>query len=336
MSAMVSSETAYWCNLGAACEKQGQLEAAAEYFGRALNLQPEVSELWHNLGNVRKGQGNLQEAVACYRRALGLDPSNAAAHNNLAIALIGNDGRFHENLKEAIAHFRAALSISPGDTATAANLAVAQTRLDRQSVVDDFHKLYYGSYILQRTYWLGVITSKHPGDLWIYQEILWETRPELIVEAGTYEGGSALFLASMCDLLGIGQVLTIDIEHRQGRPAHPRIRYVLGGSTEERTLQTVRESSAARVMVILDSDHSQAHVARELEVYAPLVSPGCYLIVEDTNVNAYSMFPGSTGPGGPAEAVAAFLPSHPEFEIDASREKFFITGNPGGYLKKKS
>ncbi len=334
MANFVSRETAYWSNLGEVCERQDQLDAAAEHFGRALGLQPELWQLWYNLGNVRKRQGHFQDATTCYREAIRLNPNDAAIHNNLAIALVGQDCRFHENLEEAVSHFRAALEISPGDEGTAANVAAAQGNLDKLSVVQDFHKLYYRSYILQRTYWLGILTSKHPTDLWVYQEILWETRPELIVEAGTFEGGSALYLASICDLLGTGEVVTIDIEHRQNRPAHPRIRYVLGSSLEERTIEMVR-ASAKRIMVILDSDHSQAHVARELELYAPLVTPGCYLIVEDTNPNAYPMFPKGTGPGGPAEAVAGFLPDHPEFEVDRSREKFFTTGNPGGYLKKK-
>src|SRR5262249_22935896 len=101
MSSFVFRETAYWSSLGEACEQQGQLEAAAEHFGRALSLQPELWQPWFNLGKVRQRQGNLEDAVACYREAIRLNPDEPAAHNNLAIALVGPDCRFHENLKEA-------------------------------------------------------------------------------------------------------------------------------------------------------------------------------------------------------------------------------------------
>ena len=142
-----------------------------------------------------------------------------------------------------------------------------------------------------------------------------ETRPELVVETGTYRGGSAFFLASICDLLGAGEVVSIDIEPvRDDYPAHPRITY-LGGrsSTDPDVVADVRaRAEGKRTLVILDSDHSQAHVEAELAEYAPLVPVGCYVIVEDSNIGQIrkDLLP------GPLEAIEAFLARTDEFEID--------------------
>lgn len=101
--------------------------------------------------------------------------------------------------------------------------------------VASFHLLYYDSmdtWMWMNT-WFGIPTQKSPLDLWVYQEILWETRPDLIVESGTACGGSALFLATVLDRLGGGSICTIDIADVLGRPEHPRIRYILGSSTAD-------------------------------------------------------------------------------------------------------
>jgi cephalosporin hydroxylase len=172
---------------------------------------------------------------------------------------------------------------------------------------------------------------KCPLDLWIYQEILWEVRPDLVIETGTHLGGSALFLAGVMDAIGHGEVVSIDTAAR-ARPAHPRIRYLQGSSTDDATLARVGAEAAASRLVVLDSDHDAPHVAREIALYAPLVTVGSYLIVEDTNLNGNPASP-AFGPG-PREAVAAFLRESDAFEIDRSREKFLMTFNPGGYLKR--
>jgi cephalosporin hydroxylase len=181
---------------------------------------------------------------------------------------------------------------------------------------------------------MGVAALKCPFDLWIYQEILHETRPDVILETGTARGGSALYLASILDLLGSGEVVTIDIVRRPEWPTNPRVTYVTGSSTSAAVLEEVRRRIAGkpRVMVILDSDHKKDHVLGELAAYAPFVTRGAYLIVEDTNINGRPVFPGF-GPG-PGEAVDEFLASNRAFERDPSRERFFVTFNPGGYLKR--
>ena len=201
-------------------------------------------------------------------------------------------------------------------------------------VVDAFHRLYYDRHetTWTSTSWLGTTVLKCPLDLWNYQEILAETRPDLIIETGTHVGGSALYMAGICDLIGNGRIVTVDIEDRPARPVHGRITYVEGSSTSAEVLDQVTAfvQDAERVMVILDSDHSREHVLRELELYAPLVSKGCYLVVEDTNVNGHPVVPGF-GPG-PMEALNEFLSGSNDFEVDRSREKLMLTFNPSGYL----
>jgi cephalosporin hydroxylase len=177
--------------------------------------------------------------------------------------------------------------------------------------------------------------AKCPLDLWIYQEILFERRPGLIVETGTYYGGSALFLASMLDLIGSGRVISIDTGWDPNPPAHPRIEYRTGSSVAPEIVDGVREAvqPGERVMVILDSDHSRDHVLAELRAYSPLVTPGDYLVVEDTNINGNPVKP-DFGPG-PREAVEEFLAQNGDFDVDDSREKFFMTFSPGGYLRRR-
>jgi cephalosporin hydroxylase len=209
-----------------------------------------------------------------------------------------------------------------------------------QEIVDRFHLLYYSDHkrTVANTFWRGVQTAKCPLDLWIYQEILFERRPDVIVETGTYMGGSAYYLASMCDLLDTGRVITVDIKKRRPErlPQHPRIDYRNGSSVEPEVVAGVADSiqPGERAMVILDSDHRFDHVAAELRAYSPLVTPGDYLIVEDTNVNGHPIRPGH-GPG-PMEAVDEFLAGADDFEIDPAREKFYMTFNPRGYLRRRA
>ena len=205
----------------------------------------------------------------------------------------------------------------------------------RDAIVDRFHRLYYNDPGTWRaTYWLGVLAWKCPLDLWVYQEIMQELRPQLIIECGTAHGGSANFLASICDLLGCGEIVTIDIESQPGRPVHPRITYILGSSTDPEVIAQVRAMvpTAGNVLVILDSDHRAPHVERELSAYADMVTLGSYLIVEDTNINNHPVLDGF-GPG-PMEAVSAFLEANHQFVIDEARQKYHLTFNPRGYLRR--
>jgi cephalosporin hydroxylase len=203
-----------------------------------------------------------------------------------------------------------------------------------------------------------------PQDMVAVQELVWATRPDLIIETGIAHGGSLVMSASMlalldmCDAIESGavfdprashrRVIGVDIDirshNRRAIEAHPmasRIEMIAGSSVAPDVIATVqqRATSFARVMVLLDSNHTHDHVLAELEAYAPLVACGCYCVVFDTSIDDVpkSMFPDRPwGPGdNPKSAVHAFLRSHSEFQIDASiHNKLLITVAPDGYLKR--
>lgn len=213
----------------------------------------------------------------------------------------------------------------------------AKSAKAEKRIVSEFHKLYFNGKERtwkNNTFWLNVPVAKCPLDLWVYQEIISETKPDVIIETGSAYGGSALFLASICDLANRGRVMTIDIEEQSGRPEHSRIQYLAGSSTSEEIVAEVKDliGTDERVMVILDSDHRAEHVRKELDLYSGLVSVNCYLIVEDTNINGHPVMP--LYGDGPLEAVEQFLRTEQGFVVDRQREKFFMTFNPKGYLRR--
>lgn len=196
--------------------------------------------------------------------------------------------------------------------------------------------------------WLGRPVIQFPQDLAAIQEIIWETKPDIIIETGIAHGGSLIFYASIQQLLaGNGRVLGVDIDIREHNRAeiesHPmfgRIDMIEGSSIDESIAAQVfaAASSADRVMVVLDSNHTHEHVLRELELYAPLVTKGCYLVVCDTLIETMpeGSFPDrSWGKGNnPATAVSAFLASTDRFEVATEIDaKLQISVAPGGYLK---
>ena len=196
--------------------------------------------------------------------------------------------------------------------------------------------------------WLGRPVIQFPQDLAALQEIIWSTCPDLIIETGIAHGGSLVFHASILHLLGNeGRVLGVDIDIRDHNRAeietHPlfeRIDMIQGSSIEDDIAVRVAEtaSKAGQVMVVLDSNHTHAHVLRELELYAPLVTRDCYLVVCDTLIEDMpdGAFPDrSWGKGdNPRTALNAFLETTDRFEIDTSMDaKLQISVAPGGYLK---
>jgi cephalosporin hydroxylase len=204
-------------------------------------------------------------------------------------------------------------------------------------IVVQFHELYYGRWSQGadtiNLSWFGHKLQKSPLDMWIYQELLAQTRPDFVIETGTFCGGSGLYFAMILDHIGHGHVITIDITAQPNRPQHPRISYIGGSSTDELIIAQVREAVRGdRAMVVLDSDHSAAHVYDEMIAYSPFVQTGDYLIVEDTNINGHPVLP-DFGPG-PAEAVDRFLSNGDEFMVDSRCERFLMTLHPGGYLRR--
>jgi cephalosporin hydroxylase len=206
--------------------------------------------------------------------------------------------------------------------------------LTEQAVIDEFQEIWRRCGDLGRVTYFGIPILKNPVDLLAYQQIVFDTMPDIIIETGTCFGGSALYLAHLCELMGKGHVITIDQERQTPlMPEHRRLSYVTGDSVVDATLARVTAMvGALRGLVILDSDHAFLHVLREMRAYAPLVARGSYLIVEDTNINGHPIYKGY-GPG-PWEAVEVFLEDNPAgWEIDMNRE-YLGTYNPRGFLKR--
>lgn len=187
------------------------------------------------------------------------------------------------------------------------------------------------------TTWLRVPLVKTPADIVVFQQIIAETLPEVIVETGVYVGGSAMLFASLQEALGIdGKVIAVDVDlsvvHESVRD-HPRIELIEGSSTDPEILERIRrECEGRRVMVDLDSDHRAHHVLEELRMYSELVSPGSYLVVEDGFMGGRPVRPDAVP--GPSEALEAWFADDPPFEVDRWRERFLLTQNPRGYLRR--
>lgn len=211
-------------------------------------------------------------------------------------------------------------------------------RDNNKETIHDFNKLWHetrdGTWHTSK--WLGVKILKNPCDLMIYQELITKLRPALIIETGTCFGGSALFLGTICQAIGAGTVVSIDINLPKSRVKHPRVQFYKGSSVHRRTIDHVKKlvrQYKGHVMVILDSNHKKDHVLKELELYSKFVTKGSYLIVEDTDINKRVRFDHGPGPG---DAVDEWLPKNPNFKVDEECEKYFLSFNPGGYLKRCS
>jgi cephalosporin hydroxylase len=215
----------------------------------------------------------------------------------------------------------------------------------------DFEDLINRSAPFRYTYnfrWLGRPIIQFPQDLVALQEIVWETRPEVIIETGIAHGGSLVFYASLLQLLaGDGFVLGVDIDIRQhnrteieAHPLAPRIKMIEGSSVDAAIVARVRDAiGGRRAMVVLDSNHTYEHVLKEIQLYSPFVSDGCYLVVLDTIVERMpkDLFPDRPwGPGdNPMTAVDAFLKTTDQFVIDQEiDDKLLFTVAPRGYLKR--
>jgi cephalosporin hydroxylase len=198
--------------------------------------------------------------------------------------------------------------------------------------------------------WLGLPIIQMPPDIVALQEVIWATKPQLIIEAGVARGGSVILEASILELIGDGEVVAIDIDirahNRKAIESHPlsrRITLIEGSSLDAEVIAQVQQlaSGLERVMVVLDSNHTHDHVLAELEAYAPLVSDGQYLVVADTVVEripTQEHRPRPWGPGdNPETALLAYRAAHPDmgFEVDAHLDaKLLLTSTPGGYLRR--
>lgn len=200
---------------------------------------------------------------------------------------------------------------------------------EKQKIVVDFTRLLNSSMtIMQEHRFLGIKTWQNPFDVWVTQEIIAETKPEVIVETGTFRGGSSLMWAMYLDQVSPGgRVITIDVQDKR-RPLakeHPlaeRVDFLLGSSTAPEIVAEVKKRvEGKRVLFILDSLHTKEHVADELAAYADLVPVGGYVIVQDTAVGA-------------GDAAREFVARNDAYEIDKSRERLLYTLNHDGFVKR--
>jgi cephalosporin hydroxylase len=201
---------------------------------------------------------------------------------------------------------------------------------------------------------MGRPIIQYPQDLVALQEIIWEVKPDLIIETGVAHGGSAVFFASLLELNALSggpkdaEVWCVEIDLRThnrealvAHPMYPRLRIFDGSSVDEKIALVIAEKAATcqRVMVILDSNHTHEHVLGELNLYAPLVSVGSYCVVFDTVIEDLDGVEFVDRPWGkgdnPKTAVAEFMKTNSDFIVDyAIDEKLLISSAPGGYLKR--
>jgi cephalosporin hydroxylase len=183
------------------------------------------------------------------------------------------------------------------------------------------------------TSWLGRAIATAPTDLLAYQEIISVVRPDFVIETGTGDGARALFLASMCELVGHGQVVAVGESLAADRPRHDRLQYLEGVAHDAETASAVGGIVGdGGALVVLGSCADRATTVREFQAYAPFVPVGSYVIVTDTIVNGHPVWP-AFGPG-PLEGVKQILTSHGEFVSDSRMEKYSLTFNPGGFLHR--
>jgi cephalosporin hydroxylase len=212
---------------------------------------------------------------------------------------------------------------------------------DRRQLIDRFLQLWTSP--LEKTVfknrWLGVETLQNPNDMWITQEILFEVKPDFLVETGTYHGGSAALWAMILEQINPdARVITIDIEDQvtEARKLdifRRKVDFLIGGSTNPEIVAEVkRRTKGKKVVVLLDSAHDKDHVLNELNAYSPLVGVGSYVIVQDTVVNGHPIWP-QHGPG-PYEAVEEFLATNDQFKTDRARERMLVTLCRKGYLRR--
>jgi cephalosporin hydroxylase len=197
--------------------------------------------------------------------------------------------------------------------------------------------------------WMGRPVIQYPQDMIAMQEIIWQVKPELVIETGIAHGGSLIYYASLLELIGKGEVLGIDIDIREHNrreiekhPMFKRIKMIEGSSIDSNVFEKVRHTAAGRqgVVVCLDSNHTHDHVLTELRLYSSLVTPGSYIVAFDTIVEDLPEgYFSQKRPWGisnnPRTAVDEFLEENNNFQVDESIDnKLLISVAPRGFLKR--
>ncbi len=200
--------------------------------------------------------------------------------------------------------------------------------------------------LMYEPYWLGVRIIQLPEDIVAMQELLWQIKPDLVIECGIAHGGSLILTASILELIGKGTVLGVDVDIRQhnrviieSHPLWPRIAMIEGSSIDPAVVERVHKAAAGMqtVVVVLDSNHTAKHVAGEIEAYKGLVTEGSYLVVMDGAQALVSDIPRGNPDwkaDNPMIAIRRFLASDKSFEVDRKFERFGVTSVPSGFLKR--
>ena len=258
------------------------------------------------------------------------------AREAVLASIAGGRGRVFSDLRDAE-------TLLYAQEKTAEILEARDTQLsltDQKRILSLWHDLG----IWDNMWFLGIRIKKNPMDLWMMQQIIGEVEPDFIIEAGTDHGGSALFWAASLELLGLqdSRVITIDIADRTESVSQrglwqKYVEFIHSSSTDPETVDAIaRRVKGKRVLVVLDSNHAANHVLEELRMYGPLVTPGSYLVVEDTNIDGVPVSP-EFGPG-PMTAVLEYMATGGDglYEVDLARESFVLTFNPGGWLRRRA
>lgn len=205
------------------------------------------------------------------------------------------------------------------------------TRLDM--TLREWIERYQREIVFERVQYRGVSTWKNVLDLWVYQEIIWETEVEIVVEIGARHGGTTLWLSDLLrNFRGeSAAVISIDLE-RPALQLPANVHFICGDSIAPETVTETRSICGGRkTMVIADGNHAAHHVLEEMRLYGPLVSEGSYFIAEDGIVDVMEW---KEHAPGPFVAARQFVSETDEFVIDRSREKFLLTYAPDGFLKR--
>jgi cephalosporin hydroxylase len=218
------------------------------------------------------------------------------------------------------------------------------TALSNRKTIERFGRLYYATQPYAHSEFLGIDSMQYPADNWVMQEIINEVRPDFVIETGTAAGGTALFYATVLEKVSPGgKVITTNIapyvpdpKVQQFATWRDHVEYIQDSSTSPQLMRTLTERTrGAKVLVTLDSNHERDYVLKEIQLYAPLVSVGSYLVVQDTHLGGHPNHHESEGTdGGPWAAVQLFLQTEKNFEIDHRREKHLVTQYPSGFLKR--
>lgn len=257
-------------------------------------------------------------------------------------------------------HYKIQVSVVTQDNKVLNRTNISRvTVLNQTRVTADYHRWYHATLGFpgsDHPTWMGVPVQKSVTDLWVYQEILHAYKPSLFIEFGTLNGGSALYMSHILNLVHGGtdqhHVLTVDIDasnvhanfytYSNGLNVELFTSSSVSVETEDRIKYHIRRARERHgcVLVSLDSKHDKTHVLKEMEMVTKYLIRGDYLIVEDTQHNGHPIsFSDDNGDGttdGPFEAVEEFFLRYPHaYTHDTAREtRFGFTWNPNGYLKK--